>query len=149
MNVEIMQWDLRLLCLILMGDQIYVISSIFLETVIAIKIETIRQEMVSWLNIFENREFYGLGDIVDEKKLRKFVMARSVSMLMSLFGIIIMEAYLLSRHAYDNLSWSHSRHISTTIASIIETFIFVEALHKIFIMGAVLNPCRRLYARPI
>jgi hypothetical protein len=46
MNVEIMQWDLRLLCLILMGDQIYVISSIFLETVIAVKIETIRQEMV-------------------------------------------------------------------------------------------------------
>jgi hypothetical protein len=109
----------------------------------AVKIETIRQEMVSWLNIFENREFYGLGDIVDEKKLRKFVMARSVSMLMSLFGIIIMEPYLFSSHAYDNLSWSHARHISTTIASIIETFIFVEALHKILTMGAVLKAMQK------
>jgi hypothetical protein len=133
----------RSLCLILMGDQIYVISSIFLETVIAVKIETIRQEMLSWLHIFENRKFYGLGDIVDEKKLRKFVMARSVAMLMSLFRIIIIEAYVFSSHAYDNLSWSHARHISTTIASIIESFIFVEALHKIFIMGALLKAMKK------
>jgi hypothetical protein len=63
----------RSLCFILMGDQIYVISGIILETIIAVKVETIRQDMLSWLTIFENRKVYNLGDIVDEQKLRKFV----------------------------------------------------------------------------
>jgi hypothetical protein len=55
-----------------MGDQVYVISSIVLETVIAVKIKTIHQDMLSWLNIFEKRKVYSLGDIANEQKLRKF-----------------------------------------------------------------------------
>jgi hypothetical protein len=129
----------RSLCLILMGDQVYVISSIILETVIAVKIETIRQDMLSWLKIFENRKVYGLGDIIDVQKLQKFVIGRSVAMLMSLFGVTMTEIYLFSNHGYDNLSWSYARRISTMVASFIQCSVFVEAFHKIFIMGALLE----------
>jgi hypothetical protein len=127
------------LCFILMGDQVYVVGSIILHTVIAVKIETLHQDMLSWLNIFENRKFYNLGDIVDETKLRNFVIGKSVAILMSLFGIIMTETYLFSNHTYDNLSWSSARKISTLIVSIFQSFIFLEAFQKIFIMGALLE----------
>jgi hypothetical protein len=129
----------RSLCLILMGDQIYVISGIILQTVIAVKVETIHQDIVSWLNIFENRKIYCLGDIVGEQKLRKFVTGRSVAILVTLFGTIMTEIYLFSNHGYDNLSWSYARKISLMVVSIIQSFIFMEAFHKIFIMGALLE----------
>jgi hypothetical protein len=129
----------RSLCLILMGDQIYVISGIILETIITVKVETIRQDMLSWLTIFENRKVYSLGDIVDEQKLRKFVIGKSVAMLVTLFGIIMTQIYLFSNHGYDNLSWSYARKISMMVVSIIQSFIFLEAFHKIFIMGALLE----------
>jgi hypothetical protein len=129
----------RSLCLILMGDQVYVISSIVLETVIAVKIKTIHQDMLSWLNIFENRKVYSLGDIANEQKLRKFVTGRSLTMLISLFGTIITTMYLFSNHGYDNLSWSYARKLSMIVVSIIQFFIFMEAFHKVFIMGALLD----------
>jgi hypothetical protein len=129
----------RSLCFILMGDQIYVISGIILETIITVKVETIRQDMLSWLTIFENRKVYNLGDIVDEQKLRKFVIGKSVAMLVTLFGIIMTQIYLFSNHGYDNLSWSYARKISMMVVSIIQSFIFLEAFHKIFIMGALLE----------
>jgi hypothetical protein len=129
----------RSLCLILMGDQVYVISSIVLETVIAVKIKTIHQDMISWLNIFENRKVYSLGDIANEQKLRKFVTGRSLTMLISLFGTIITTMYLFSNHGYDNLSWSYARKLSMIVVSIIQFFIFMEAFHKVFIMGALLD----------
>jgi hypothetical protein len=129
----------RSLCLILMGDQVYVISSILLETVIAVKIKTIHQDMLSWLNIFENRKVYSLGDIANEQKLRKFVTGRSLTMLISLFGTIITTMYLFSNHGYDNLSWSYARKLSMIVVSIIQFFIFMEAFHKVFIMGALLD----------
>jgi hypothetical protein len=129
----------RSLCLLLMGDQVYLISSIILETVIAVKIETIRQEMLSWMNIFEHRRFYDLGDIVDKPKLRKFVIGRNVAIMVSLFGATIAGIYLFSNHAYDNLPRSVARKISVIVASIIEGCIFLEAFHKIFFMGALLD----------
>jgi hypothetical protein len=119
----------RSLCLILMGDQVYVISSIVLETAF----------MLSWLNIFENRKVYSLGDIANEQKLRKFVTGRSLTMLISLFGTIITTMYLFSNHGYDNLSWSYARKLSMIVVSIIQFFIFMEAFHKVFIMGALLD----------
>jgi hypothetical protein len=129
----------RSLCLILMGDQVYVISGIILETVIAVKIETLRQDVLSWARIFENRKFYSLGDIIDDQKLRKFVMGRSVVMMVLLFGVITTEVYLFSNHGYDNLSWSYPRKMSMMVVSIIQCFIFVEAFQKIFVMGALLE----------
>jgi hypothetical protein len=129
----------RSLCLILMGDQIYVISGIILQTVIAVKVETIHQDILSWLNIFENRKIYCLGNIVDEQKLKKFVIGRSVAILVTLFGTIMSEIYLFSNHGYDNLSWSYPRKISMMVVSIIQSFIFMEAFHKIFIMGVLLE----------
>jgi hypothetical protein len=133
----------RSLCLILIADQIYIFSSIFLEAVIAVKIETIHQDTLSWLNIFENREFYGLGDIVDEKKLRKFVIARSGGVLMIFCGMISGGMYLFSNHAYDNLMWSYARKVSLIVASTLQAFILVEAFHRIFIMGNVLEAMKK------
>jgi hypothetical protein len=133
----------RSLCLILMADQIYVISSIVLETLIAVKIETIHQDTLSWLHIFENRRFYNIGNIFDEQKLKKFVAARSVSILMSLCVSIMTQIYLFSNHTYyDSLSWSYERKISMMVASIIQSFVFVEVFHKIFIMGALLEAAK-------
>jgi hypothetical protein len=129
----------RSLCLLLIGDQVYLISSIILETVIAIKIETIRQDMLTWLTIFEHRRFYNLGDIVDKAKLRKFVIARNVAIMVTLFGGTLSGIYLFSNHAYDNLPQSNTRKISVIVASIIEGCVFLEAFHKIFTMGALLD----------
>jgi hypothetical protein len=129
----------RSLCLILMADQIFVMISILLEILLCVEINTIRQEMLTWLNIFENRNFYGLGVVADKKKIRKFVMARSLAIMISLFSCVLSGIYLFSDHGYDNLPRSYARNISLAVTSTFESFIFFEVVQKIFIMGALLD----------
>jgi hypothetical protein len=133
----------RSLCFILMGNQIYIISSIILETVIAVKIKSIHQNLLLWLNIFENRQFYSLGDIIDEKKIRKFMIARSGGMMITFCGAISIGTYLFSNYAYDNLPSSYPRKISLIVASSLQSFIFFEAFYNILIMGVVLQAMKK------
>jgi hypothetical protein len=66
------------LCFVLIGDEIFLISNILLEIVVAAKMETVHQEMLTWLNIFEHRKFYSLDIIVDENKVKKFITVRII-----------------------------------------------------------------------
>jgi hypothetical protein len=68
-------------------------------------------------------------------------------MLISLFGTIITTMYLFSNHGYDNLSWSYARKLSMIAVSIIQCFIFMEAFHKVFIMGALLEAVKTALRR--
>jgi hypothetical protein len=67
------------------------------------------------------------------------VIARNVAIMVTLFGGTLSGIYLFSNHAYDNLPQSNTRKISMIVASIIEGCVFLEAFHKIFIMGALLD----------
>jgi hypothetical protein len=101
------------------------------------------KNLLLWLNIFENRQFYSLGDIMDEKKIRKFMIARSGGMMITFCGAISIGTYLFSNYAYDNLPSSYPRKISLIVASSLQSFIFFEAFYNILIMGVVLQAMKK------
>jgi hypothetical protein len=127
------------LCFVLIGDEIFLISNILLEIITAAKMETVHQEMLTWLNIFEHRKFYSLDIIVDENKVKKFITVRTIGVMVAAWFVVVEALYFFSDNAYDNLPWSNARKIALLVGTIFESFITFEAYHRIFTKAALLD----------
>jgi hypothetical protein len=127
------------LCFVLIGDEIFLISNILLEIITAAKMETVHQEMLTWLNIFEHRKFYSLDIIVDENKVKKFITVRTIGVMVAAWFVVVEALYFFSDNAYDNLPWSNARKIALLVCTIFESFITFEAYHRIFTKAALLD----------
>jgi hypothetical protein len=127
------------LCLIILGDQLFIVSSSILEILITAKVKALREEMLTWSNIFQHRQFYGLGDIIDTRKSKRIVMANSIFILLIFIGIIMEGIYFFSSETYDTLPWHHARKISLCLAGIFQSYIVLDAYQKLITVGAILN----------
>jgi hypothetical protein len=127
------------LCLIILGDQMFIISSILLEIIVTTKVETLRREMLTWSNIFQHRRFYGLGDITDKKKSKRIVMARSIFLLVILVAVPAGGVYFFSDYAYDRLPLNYARNISLCFFTTLQSNLALDAYQRLVVVGAILN----------
>jgi hypothetical protein len=118
------------LCLIILGDQMFIISSILFQIIVTTKVETRRSK---------HRRFYGLGDITDKKKSKRIVMARSIFLLVILVGVPAGGVYFFSDYAYDRLPLNYARNISLCFFTTLQSNLALDSYQRLVVVGAILN----------
>ena len=128
----------RSLCLILISDQVLVISTVILVLIIRLRLSFQRLEAEGYLKIFEHRKHFLLDDILAERELKWMVLTRNLLIVVILIGAGL-NAYLHYSVSYDNLPWSMVRRFTIVYCCALQCYIAAEFMQKIFIIGKVLQ----------
>jgi hypothetical protein len=103
------------LCVFLISDQVFGVSSLLLGGTILFKLETQRQELAFWLSLFENHNSYNLGPIICGDDLKKFQLYRLLSSYSFLVEGIL--SFLIYFYALENnLPWTFLKQASLCFA---------------------------------
>ena len=130
----------KLACLSLLSDQIFIIISLFMVTVVTLNIKKLQVEIDAWLYLFENRIKYNLVRVIEAADCRKFK-------LYGFLGALIVIIYLFVPFFYFD-------HTSNKIGTFLRKFAisasfgcqgkaFFEMLKSINIHSVVLKALGR------
>lgn len=126
------------LCVFLISDQVFGVSSLLLGGTILFKLETQRQELAFWLSLFENHNSYNLGPIICGDDLKKFQLYRLLSSYSFLVEGIL--SFLIYFYALENnLPWTFLKQASLCFACSLQGKGLFELSKKIALIGAILK----------
>jgi hypothetical protein len=104
----------RSLCLILIADQFIIVSTCILLTLVWWKLRFELEESAGYLEIFANRQFFLLKDIIDAKDMRHLLLARNI-VTVTIFCGAVVNAVGIYGVSYDNLPWNLARKLATSV----------------------------------
>lgn len=125
-------------CLIFVADEFFSISSISFNLIMFGKLNIGKDELNSWLFIFENRERYGLKEIISRKGVKQVKLLRYVTIAL-LYVLILATVVLHFQQSYDELPFSHLRQFTIVGCYAIQSFGLLEASQKIKFIGLLLE----------
>ena len=126
----------KLACLSLVSDQIFMTTSIFISTLVLMNIRKFQVEVNSWLYLFENRQKYNLGRMIQSSDCRKFK-------LYNILGLIVMIIELFIPVLYFNYTGNKTgnffRRISISASFAIQAKGFFDMLKSVAVHSLVLK----------
>lgn len=125
-------------CLIFIADNIFVLTTSTIAFLNQYHIRIKRNELNSWIQIFENRQSYGLKDILIRARSRKITIKRDLTVVATTILIVLMEAaYILWSN--DDLHLNILRKILLIQSCLYQRSMYTEMAQKVVIIGAILR----------
>jgi hypothetical protein len=123
------------LCVIYMTDEFFVVGSCILLLLVVCNVKTQESELNTWLFIFENRRFYGLGPIIQKDIVVKINKASSV------FSVLVnsLMLCLTFSYSYDNFPGNILRKMAICVCYAFQTRGAFEMVKRISLMGVMLQ----------
>ncbi|KAJ3663988.1 hypothetical protein Zmor_008195 [Zophobas morio] len=130
--------DEKSTCFVLIGDFVFLLGGFTLGFVTITGCQLICREAQGLSTLIENRLFYGIDSIINEKKTRNFILRRTWGTV-SLHVWIVLPIVYLSTHSYDNLQWNATRKIAMVISVVFQCYNTVNFYTKVIIIGCILQ----------
>jgi hypothetical protein len=130
------------LCLILLTDQSFVISTCVVSLIHITQFKTKHLEANGWISIVENRRSYGLKDVFNSKKSKTLIRRRNL-MLAAFYVLIIGTTVIQLVVSYDNIPWNGSRKFLLLLCFTFQGYISLDLTQRFKIIGAILDALKR------
>jgi hypothetical protein len=123
------------LCVVYMTDEFFVVGSCILLLLVACNVKTQESELNTWLFVFENRRFFGLGPIIQRDIADKINRASSV------FTVLVncLMLCLTFSYSYDNFPGNILRKMTICLCYAFHTKGTFEVIKRISLIGAMLQ----------
>jgi hypothetical protein len=121
----------KTLCLINYADALFIVSNAVLASIIFFKLELQEQKLKTWIEIYTKRKFYGLGDILRNKKSKQITLRKRCESAIVIFLLVAMVIPHFA-FSYDNLEWSFTRKCGIILCFGMHCYGVLDATAKIY-----------------